>query len=642
MMARVAKVLGRKADDVWGRTRLCGTKGAPRPPVCWSGSPYQSIPVAEDVDTRLRLQVLEHQEDYPGVTAELAAVRDYPGGGVGANAAHMLGYVGPVSDSDLAGERGQDAAEDRHHRARRPRAPVRRGPARQARGDEAGGGPPGRRDGHGVRDEPVPGNHLVTSIDARIQAVAEKQLLAAITRARTVGDRNKGGKRYKADSGAVVVMDVRTGHVVAMASYPTYDPSVWVGGITAKEYASHLGVRNNYPNQSRATQGEFAPGSTFKPVTLPAAVMAGYPLGGTYPCPSSYTVGGRSFSNYESEAFGQISLKKAIEVSCDTVFYKFAYEMWVRDGGIRPSPSRRPPHPHGAGLRARQGDRPRPAEESGGRIADRSGSRSSGSAPGWSTARRAQRLPRHREEGPGARGVPQAAGPGELPRGQPVPRRRRRQLLHRPGRHDDDAAADGPLYAAIANGGTLWVPTIAKAVVEPGRPARPRDQAAVRGRLPVRPEIIRSCRTRCAASRRTAPPVPLRRVAARQDSDGRQDRHAEVYGKQSTSWFATYGPATAPQYSVVMMVSQGGTGSGVSGPSVEKIYEALLGVKNRKVVPSAACSRRRPRPSRDQADGTIVVPKDSAPAAPVPPKGVAAATTPSASTTRSAAGRKPG
>jgi cell division protein FtsI/penicillin-binding protein 2 len=84
----------------------------------------------------------------------------------------------------------------------------------------------------------VPGNHLVTSIDATVQAVAERELRAAISRARTVGDRNKKGRKYKADSGAVVVMDVRTGRLVAMASYPTYDPKVWVGGISAKEYAS--------------------------------------------------------------------------------------------------------------------------------------------------------------------------------------------------------------------------------------------------------------------------------------------------------------------------------------------------------------------------------------------------------------------
>jgi penicillin-binding protein 2 len=164
------------------------------------------------------------------------------------------------------------------------------------------------------------------------------------------------------------------------------------------------------------------------------------------------------------------------------------------------------------------------------------------------------------------------------------------------------------------------------------------------GRLPVRPEIIRFLQNalRSVPENGTARfpfaewPLDKIPMAAKTGT-------AEVYGKQSTSWFATYGPAKAPQYSVVMMVSQGGTGSGVSGPSVEKIYEALLGVRNRKVVPSAALLPSPPKALPViKADGTIVVPEDSAPAAPVPPKGVAAAATPAASTTRGAAGRKPG
>jgi penicillin-binding protein 2 len=421
---------------------------------------------------------------------------------------------------------------------------------------------------------------------------------------------------------------------------------VWVGGITAKEYASISGVRNNYPNQSRATQGEFAPGSTFKPVTLSAAVMAGYPLGGTYPCPSSYTVGGRSFSNYESEAFGQISLKKAIEVSCDTVFYKLAYEMWVRDGGIRPK-ARPADHltrmAQGFGLGKETGlDLP---EESGGRIADRAWKQEF-----WERTRMVNCAK-------GRSGYPDIAKK-DPERAAYLKLLAQENCLegnqYRAGDAVNFSIGQGDttttplqmarLYAAIANGGTLWVPTIAKAVVSPDgrvvRQIKPRSA----GRLPVRPDIIRFLQNalRSVPENGTARfpfaewPLDKIPMAAKTGT-------AEVYGKQSTSWFATYGPATAPQYSVVMMVSQGGTGSGVSGPSVEKIYEALLGVKNRKVVPSAALLPSPPRTLPViKADGTIVVPKDSAPAAPVPPKGVAAATTPSASTTRSAAGRKPG
>ena len=100
LVARLAKVLGRPFADVWGRTQLCGTAGAPRAPICYNGAPYQPVPVAEDVDSRIALQIMERREDFPGVTAELQAVRTIPEP-LGVNAAHLLGYLGPVTDAEL-------------------------------------------------------------------------------------------------------------------------------------------------------------------------------------------------------------------------------------------------------------------------------------------------------------------------------------------------------------------------------------------------------------------------------------------------------------------------------------------------------------------------------------------------------------
>ena len=94
-------------EDVWAETRLCGTPGAPPAPRCWNGSPYQPIPVTDEADTAMALQIMERREDFPGVTAELAAVREYPLP-LGANAAHMLGYLGPVTDEELG--RAREAA----------------------------------------------------------------------------------------------------------------------------------------------------------------------------------------------------------------------------------------------------------------------------------------------------------------------------------------------------------------------------------------------------------------------------------------------------------------------------------------------------------------------------------------------------
>ena len=373
LVARVAKVLGRPTAEIWGRTRLCGEPGAPKRRAgkgCWNGSPQQPIPVSDDADPRTALAILERRESFPGVTAELTARRFYPAP-AGVNAAHLLGYVGPVGEEDSArpgsalraGEQAGKAGLEKQYDAWLRGRPGVRSVAVDRQGGVSG---------TVEETDPTPGNHLVTSIDARVQAVAEQQLRAAIRRARTEGDINKQSRTYKADSGAVVVLDVRTGRVVAMASWPSYDPEVWVGGIEPRDYAAISGKASNYPMVSRTTQGEYAPASTFKVVSLPAAVQAGYDLDGTYECSSSYRVGNRSFSNYESKGYGPITLERAINVSCDTVFYRFAHQLWLRDGGQRPV--RNPKDPMVTLAKAYGLGKPTGIDlpaESGGRIADR-------------------------------------------------------------------------------------------------------------------------------------------------------------------------------------------------------------------------------------------------------------------------------
>lgn len=125
------------------------------------------------------------------------------------------------------------------------------------------------------------GYNLVTSIDAGVQGAAEKALKHAIDGARKAG--------RPADAGAAVVMDVQTGKMIAMASFPTYDPSIWTGGISQEEYDALLGKKKGEPLISRVTQGQFAPGSTFKISSVSAAVKDGNSLNGIYPCQAPTT-----------------------------------------------------------------------------------------------------------------------------------------------------------------------------------------------------------------------------------------------------------------------------------------------------------------------------------------------------------------
>ena len=90
------------------------------------------------------------------------------------------------------------------------------------------------------------------------------------------------------------------------------------------------------PALSRAIQGAYAPASTFKSISTAAAVRAGYSTDATYNCPASVMIGNREFKNFDSKAAGRISLKTAIAISCDSMWYQIAYDEWVRDGGLKP------------------------------------------------------------------------------------------------------------------------------------------------------------------------------------------------------------------------------------------------------------------------------------------------------------------
>ena len=140
------------------------------------------------------------------------------------------------------------------------------------------------------------------------------------------------GRPYVADSGAAVVMEADTGRIVAMASQPTYDPSVWVGGITKKQLAALYSEKAGTPLLGRATQGQFAPGSTWKPFMTAGALTNGYTPDTRLDCSSSFQVGNRPFKNYESGAYGYISFADALRVSCNTFFYRVGYDYWQRFG----------------------------------------------------------------------------------------------------------------------------------------------------------------------------------------------------------------------------------------------------------------------------------------------------------------------
>jgi len=605
LLRRVAGTVGSSYKDVVARTLLCGEPGSIAG-TCWNGSPYQPVPVAEDVPQEIAVSILEESEDYPAVLAESQSVRAYPSP-YGINAAHLLGYLSPITEEELDEAEAENDTSV-HGASVVGRAGVEKQYDRYLRGSpgfqRVAVDSMGRVLGDSGEVQGRAGDTLVTSIDARVQAVVEQQLESTIKLARKTMD-TVTGRRYVADSGAAVVMDATNGRIVAMAGQPTYDPSVWVGGISSKDLGRLYSEKAGTPLLFRATQGQFAPGSTWKPIMTAGALSNGYSPSTRLNCSSSFTVGNRAFKNYESGAYGYIGFDKALQVSCNTFFYRIGYNFWQKFGSDVSDVKAKDPLVDMAkifGFGQETGiDLP---GEASGRIADRQWKRD------YYEANKDYYCRLGKQDG------------------DDFLHRFAREFCiegfaYRAGDAVNFAIGQGdtivtPLqlaraYAALSNGGTLWEPRVGKAIVDPEgnvvRTIAPRKQGTVK----VSEKTLKYIDTALLGTTRTGTSswrfidFPLDEVKIRSKTGS-----AEVYGKQSTSWLASYDG----QYVVIMMVSQGGTGSGTSGPAVRKIWETLYGVRGSRVVEDEAALPGAKPPLELPVfakDGEILPPLVSAP-----------------------------
>jgi penicillin-binding protein 2 len=563
----VATVLGLPAERLLDRTWLCGEEGAPAAPSCWAGSPQAPVPLAEDVDPTKALTLVEQPGRFPGIAVESRPVRTYPRP-LGTSAAQVVGYLGQVraeeleqdaslSADDLVGRAGLEQQYD---------AVLRGTPGRTVVSVD----PRGIVTGVVSRTDPVPGRDLVTSLDARVQASAERALAAQMAAARRRG--------WPADSGAVVVLDPRTGGVAALASAPSYDPNVWTGGISRADYAALTGPRSGTPLLSRAVGVVTAPASTVKPASVTASVRAGNPLSGRYDCPASYRIGDRVFHNHETRGRGLISFATAIQISCDTVFYKTAYDAWRAQGGTTARTDATDPFvavSRGLGLGSRTGiDLP---GEAPGRVPDRAGKLAAWQATRDQTCRRA------RSGYPEVADRRQAAYLREIAvencsDGYVV---RAGDVANFSIGQGDVAATPlqvAVMYAAIANGGTVLTPRVGSALVEQGSGARTGVAAGPRRRAPLSAPMGAYLRSALRATvtggsvRSQFAGMPDWPVAGKTGT-------GEVSGRRDTSWFVSYAPANRPRWVVSVVVHQGGPGARTAAPVARAVHETLRGLR---------------------------------------------------------------
>ena len=580
VMKRLATLLKLNYADIYQNTRLCGELPKGQKAGCWQGSRFQPIPITKSADPDIALQIVERSDAFPGVDAQPIAIRSYPSY-LEVNAAHVLGYVGPLTESDLLKDNGNQYF----------RSETIGKTGLEIQYDSFLRGEPGIRTVIVDRKEavtresqntkPVAGDHLVTSLDVRLQAAAEKALKDAVLRGRANG--------YTSDSGAAVVMDIKTGRILALASYPTYDPNAWERGLTVQQASDLFSEKKSVPALNRALQGLFAPASTFKAVSVVAAAAAGYDLNAVYKCPSEVQVGTRAFQNFDSKNQGSMNMKKALAVSCDTIWYQIAFDEWLRDGGLRPKAS-----PNDYFFKAAQSfkitqkvgiDLP---TESTSRLADRTYKKS------W-YAQNKDFYCNYKERATKAQQTPfllQLAAENCVD-GDKV---RAGDAVNFSIGQGDTVVTPLKLtqmYAAIGNGGTIWQAKIAKAIVKTDGTVIQTFTPNKLGTLTAAPSTIKFLQkslrevviSGTGAGAFAGFPIEVSGKTGTGQVFGRNPNGSQ---KDDTSWFASYAPSKNPRYAVVMMVGQGGFGASTSGVGVRQIYSTLFGVTGNKVVPGAA------------------------------------------------------
>ncbi|MGQ9859551.1 MAG: penicillin-binding protein 2 [Thermodesulfobacteriota bacterium] len=244
--------------------------------------------------------------DLPGIWVEVEPRRWYP---EGPKAAHVLGYVGEISEELLKSWRGKGyRVGDRVGRSGVERAmePYLRG---RDGGIQVEVDAKGRELGVLQEVSFEPGSDIVLTLDMGLQEVAEEAL----------GDR----------AGAVVAGDPRTGAILAMVSHPSFDPNVFSEGVSPETWRK-LTESRDHPLANRALMAQYPPGSTYKIVTAAAALEEGVITKDTpIYCPGHYTVGNRDYRCMRKEGHGWIRLKEALIQSCDVYFYHLGHLLGV-------------------------------------------------------------------------------------------------------------------------------------------------------------------------------------------------------------------------------------------------------------------------------------------------------------------------
>lgn len=477
------------------------------------------LTVWRDLGTSELAAFAERAAILPAVDLIVNPVREYP---LATAAAHVVGYVNrdrPASDvdaleqyyyyqPDLVGKQGVERTWDAWLRGEPGGRTIRVGPS-GATVEVVAEKPPQR------------GHTVVLTLDARIQRLAEEAFTSA-----PVGERPLRG--------AVVVMDVTNGEVLALVSWPAFDPNLFNPGRPAGQVEA-LFQDAARPLFNRAIGGLYAPGSTFKPVTLLAALESGRGrLNEISHCSGALTVGNRSFGCWRREGHGPVDGLTAMRVSCDVWFYQ------------------------------------------------------RGLATGVDNIERVARW--------FGLGQPTGVDVGIEPAGLvPTPAWKRRERGDRWWDGDTAQLAIGQSFllatpmqmtvmaAALANGGTVWRPFVVKRVLSPTGAVVQETRPQVRWRVPastthfewVRRSLWDAVRLPDGtAHRATVPGVSVAGKTGTAEFDLYEDGQRRRINR---AWFIGFAPYEQPRYAVTVLVEEAVSGGHTAAPVAGRIFAGLFG-----------------------------------------------------------------
>jgi penicillin-binding protein 2 len=522
-------------------------------------SPYEPVPILSDTPTAVIVYLEEHAAEFPGVSVQTITQRKYPVGG--ALAPHLLGYVGAITAAEystlaskgysptaIVGQTGIENFYDNYLRGVEG--------VKKILVDAAG----------------VPitttsnvlatvGDSVQLNLDASLQAFVTQALAADIHRVRNTKD-PRSGLYPPAVNGAVVVLDPRNGHVLAMASYPSFNLNEWVGGISQTNYnqlVASQAMNNN------AVGGRFTPGSTFKLITATAAlddhVISPFQYvddTGAFTVPGCLQGGsGCVFHDDETSGLGLVDLPLALTESSDYYFYNLGYLFWqnhVNSSAYRYGATPIQDIATAYGLNGPTGI-DLPYESSS--IVD---------SP-------LVHANEHRQ-------YPTLYPNGNWYTGDNI------EMAFGQGGTTLTPLGLANAYATFANGGTRYIPEVAAAILSPGGKVIIRYGPRIAGRVPLPPS--------------TRNPIlqGLLGVVNSPSGTGYSAFHAyanfnlnsfPIAGKTGTatvllgtrklepnSWFAGFGPVYSPRYVVLCVIGQGGYGANAAAPVVAQTFDYLV------------------------------------------------------------------